>query len=61
MSEKYTAGPRRARARPDQLVKLSHQYETDLKIMRELYKMADGVEEVAVMKVRMTQRCTGTR
>lgn len=51
MSEKYTTGPRRHRPRPEQLKALAHKYETDLKVMRVLYKKADEVEEVAVMKV----------
>lgn len=52
VSAKYSSGLRRPRVRPDQLVALSHQYEMDLKIMRELYKRTDEVEEVAIMKVR---------
>ncbi|CAN0197407.1 unnamed protein product, partial [Ectocarpus sp. 8 AP-2014] len=50
VSDKYCTGQLRLKARPDQLVSLSQKYETDLKIMRELYKRADEVEEVAIMK-----------
>lgn len=50
--EKYSAGTKRSRERPEKLVALAEKYETDLKLMRELYKKADDVEEVAVMKVR---------
>lgn len=44
-------GRGRVRPRPNALVALSHQYELDLKAMQDLYKRADKVEEVAVMKV----------
>ncbi|CAM9926691.1 unnamed protein product, partial [Laminaria digitata] len=48
--EKYSGGTKRPRERPEKLVALADKYETDLKLMRELYKKADDVEEVAVMK-----------
>lgn len=52
VSEKYTVGgTRRGKARPDELVALSHQYDLDLKAMQGLYKRADEVDEVNVMKV----------
>lgn len=57
VSEKYSTGNRRLKARPDQLVALANKYETDLKIMRELYKRADDVKEVAIMKVTTLTRC----
>lgn len=56
VSDKYCTGQLRLKARPEQLVLLSQKYETDLKIMRELYKRADEVEEVAIMKVS-TRTC----
>ena len=52
MLEKYSASAKRPRERPEKLVALADKYEADLKLMRELYKKADGVEEVAVKKVR---------
>ena len=52
MLEKYSQGTKRPRERPEDLVLLADKYETDFKLMRELYKKADEVEEVAVMKVR---------
>lgn len=52
VSEKYSSSTsRRGKPRPETLVALSRQYEKDLKVMRELYKRADEVDEVAVMKV----------
>ena len=50
--EKYSGGTKRVREKPEKLVALAEKYETDLKLMRELYKKADEVEEVAIMKVR---------
>lgn len=54
---KFAGGGRsRSRPRPDELGRLSHQYEEHLKSMHELYQRADEVEEVNVMKVRLARR-----
>lgn len=56
MSGKFVAGSIRVRGkpRPDQLVALCDRYEQDLETMQALYKQADEVHEVSVMKVRET-------
>lgn len=60
VSEKYSPSTsRRGKPRPETLIALSRQYEKDLKVMRELYKRADEVDEVSVMKVSgWSSRCS---
>ena len=59
VSEKYSCGLRRGKQRPEKLMTMSRQYEVDLKLMRELYKRAEEVEEVAIMKVGVAVAAAG--